>query len=68
MESRTTLHASAVGGRVGRPSCRWLRPVWTTGCNEPVPQDPNIIIVAVVNSPNNLDPRIGTDEISQRRP
>ena len=27
---------------------------------------PNVITVAVLSSPNNLDPRIGSDETSQR--
>jgi peptide/nickel transport system substrate-binding protein len=36
------------------------------GCSSGPPADPAIIRVAVVSSPNNLDPRIGTDEASQR--
>ena len=29
------------------------------------PRDPNVIVVAVQNAPNNLDPRVGTDAVSQ---
>ena len=29
------------------------------------PRDPNVIIVAVQSAPNNLDPRVGTDAVSQ---
>jgi peptide/nickel transport system substrate-binding protein len=29
------------------------------------PRDPNVIIVAVQSGPNNLDPRVGTDSVSQ---
>jgi peptide/nickel transport system substrate-binding protein len=28
-------------------------------------RDPNVIVVAVVSGPNNLDPRVGTDAVSQ---
>ncbi len=38
----------------------------TTACGTERPRDPAVLRVAVVNSPNNLDPRIGTDEASQR--
>ena len=40
--------------------------VWCAGCSRPTPPSPGIIRVAIVSSPNNLDPRIGTDEVSQR--
>ena len=36
------------------------------GCSRPTPPPPDTIRVAIVSSPNNLDPRIGTDEVSQR--
>ena len=36
-----------------------------SGCSEPAPQ-PGIITVAIPVSPNNLDPRFGTDENSAR--
>ncbi|HUK33377.1 MAG TPA: ABC transporter substrate-binding protein, partial [Vicinamibacterales bacterium] len=29
------------------------------------PRDPNVIVVAVQSAPNNLDPRVGTDAVSQ---
>ena len=35
-------------------------------CSRPAPLDPGIIRVAIVSSPNSLDPRVGTDEVSQR--
>lgn len=40
--------------------------VWCAGCGRQTPPPPGIIRVAIVSSPNNLDPRIGTDEVSQR--
>ena len=29
------------------------------------PRDPNVLVVAVQSAPNNLDPRVGTDSVSQ---
>ncbi len=37
-----------------------------TACATGASPDPAVIRVAVVTSPNNLDPRVGTDEASQR--
>jgi peptide/nickel transport system substrate-binding protein len=37
----------------------------TLGCNQP-PPEPGVITVAMYTSPNNLDPRYGTDAISGR--
>ena len=38
----------------------------TAGClHRPTP-NPNVIVVGVASGPNNLDPRIGTDEVSAR--
>jgi peptide/nickel transport system substrate-binding protein len=37
----------------------------TVGCSQPVPE-PGIITIAIPVSPNNLDPRFGTDENSAR--
>ena len=34
------------------------------GCQR-TPRDPNILIVAVQSGPNSLDPRVGTDSVSQ---
>jgi peptide/nickel transport system substrate-binding protein len=36
----------------------------TSGCLRRRPPDPNILIVGVTSGPNNLDPRIGTDDVS----
>jgi peptide/nickel transport system substrate-binding protein len=38
----------------------------TSGCTQARAYDPNIITIAVFASPNNFDPRIGTDEVSQK--
>ena len=38
--------------------------VVATACGRQ-PRDPNVIVVAVQNGPNNLDPRVGTDAVSQ---
>jgi len=35
-----------------------------TACSRP-PRDPNVIVVAIQSGPNNLDPRIGLDAVSQ---
>jgi peptide/nickel transport system substrate-binding protein len=36
------------------------------GCGARPSTDPNIITLAVFASPNNFDPRVGTDEVSQK--
>ncbi len=36
------------------------------GCLHRPVADPNVIVVAVVNGPNNLDPRVATDDASQK--
>ncbi len=38
--------------------------VAVAGCGR-APRDPNVLVVAVQSGPNNLDPRIGTDAVSQ---
>ncbi|MGH9346631.1 MAG: ABC transporter substrate-binding protein [Vicinamibacterales bacterium] len=38
----------------------------TAGCAAPIAADRGELVVAVQSAPNNLDPRVGTDEISQR--
>ena len=60
------------GGRIcqGRPSSRaaaaaCLLIVLAGGCAQPRPPG-NIIIVGTTNSATNLDPRVGTDEASQK--
>src|SRR5690606_14186284 len=35
-------------------------------CAERIPAPPGVIIVSLATGPNNLDPRIGTDEASQK--
>lgn len=35
-------------------------------CGSAPPLDPDVVTIAVPSSPNNFDPRIGTDETSQR--
>ena len=37
-----------------------------TGCGARPDADPNVITLAVFASPNNFDPRVGTDEVSQK--
>jgi peptide/nickel transport system substrate-binding protein len=40
---------------------------WTmAGCGARPNIDPNIVTLAVFASPNNFDPRVGTDEVSQK--
>ena len=36
------------------------------GCLQRPPSDPGAIVVSVTSSPNNLDPRLGTDDTSQK--
>jgi peptide/nickel transport system substrate-binding protein len=36
------------------------------GCRNSRPADPNVITLAVFASPANFDPRVGTDEVSQK--
>jgi peptide/nickel transport system substrate-binding protein len=40
--------------------------VGVLGCGPSRPADPNIITLAVFASPNSFDPRVGTDEVSQK--
>jgi peptide/nickel transport system substrate-binding protein len=37
-----------------------------TGCLHQPPINPNIVVVSVASGPNNLDPRLGTDDVSQK--
>jgi peptide/nickel transport system substrate-binding protein len=37
-----------------------------SGCLRRAADDPNIIVVSMTNGPNNLDPRMGTDDASQK--
>jgi peptide/nickel transport system substrate-binding protein len=45
--------------------CAALAGAAVSGCSEP-PREPGVITVAIPTSPNNLDPRFGTDEASAR--
>ncbi len=36
------------------------------GCLHRPVQDPDVLVVAVASGPNNLDPRVGTDDVSQK--
>ena len=38
----------------------------TTGCLRRPTLNPNVIVVGITSGPNNLDPRIGTDAVSQQ--
>jgi peptide/nickel transport system substrate-binding protein len=38
----------------------------TAGCLAPPASNPGVIVASVTSGPNNLDPRIGTDDTSQR--
>ena len=54
----------AGGARQGLPEpCSSL--LLLSGCSQPAPQ-PGVITIAIPVSPNNLDPRFGTDENSAR--
>jgi len=38
--------------------------VFSSGCLHRATDNPNVIVVGVTSGPNNLDPRIGTDDVS----
>ena len=40
--------------------------VLLSGCGQARLNDPGVVVIAVPTSPNNFDPRIGTDEVSQK--
>jgi peptide/nickel transport system substrate-binding protein len=50
--------------RLGR-TCLILLLLATSACLHSPARDPGIIVVGVVSGPNNLDPRVGTDAVSQ---
>src|SRR5262245_17240985 len=62
-----TSAATARSQRAGR-----LRPpalallLFCAGCLQRPVADPNVIVVALTNGPNNLDPRVATDDASQK--
>jgi peptide/nickel transport system substrate-binding protein len=35
-------------------------------CTGPPPDNPDVIVVGITSGPNNLDPRFGTDDVSQK--
>ena len=43
-----------------------LLPLATAACLHQPAANPNVIVVGILNGPNNLDPRIGTDDVSER--
>jgi peptide/nickel transport system substrate-binding protein len=48
---------------------RWLVVLLTSaaaGCIERPTPNPNIIVASMTSGPNNLDPRVGTDDVSQK--
>ncbi len=51
-----------------RPVVSWIAAACCTllACGGPPPPPSGFITLAVPGSPNNLDPRVGTDEVSQR--
>ena len=38
----------------------------TSGCLHRPTANPNVLVVGVTSGPNNLDPRIGTDDVSAK--
>jgi peptide/nickel transport system substrate-binding protein len=51
--------------RAGLEACLLLALLATGACLHAPARDPGVIVVAVVSGPNNLDPRVGTDAVSQ---
>ncbi len=47
-------------------ACASVAAALAIGCTAPRAQDRALLRIGVVSSPNNLDPRVGTDEASQR--
>jgi peptide/nickel transport system substrate-binding protein len=50
--------------QLGR-TCLILLLLATSACLRSPARDPGVIVVGVVSGPNNLDPRVGTDAVSQ---
>jgi peptide/nickel transport system substrate-binding protein len=61
--ARSRRSASRVGGTA--PYLALFLGLVGASCSSP-PTPPGYITVALVNSPNNLDPRVGTDDVSVR--
>jgi peptide/nickel transport system substrate-binding protein len=40
--------------------------LWASGCVRRPVTNPNVIVVAVVSAPDNLDPRVAADDVSQK--
>jgi peptide/nickel transport system substrate-binding protein len=47
-------------------ACLLLAACAATGCLQRPADDPNTIVVSLTSGPNNLDPRLGTDDASQK--
>ena len=56
--SRTSLYLSLCCLGFGVP--------FAAGCTQRRAVDPNVVTIAVFASPNSFDPRVGTDEVSQK--
>src|SRR5262245_12145870 len=41
-------------------------PLLLSACLDGPPADPDVLVVAMPNGPNNLDPRVGLDDASQK--
>ena len=50
----------------GLPATLLATLVGTSSCIHRATLNPNVIVVGVTSSPNNLDPRVATDEVSQK--
>src|SRR5215510_16320504 len=48
-----------------KAACLVLSLAATNACLHAPVRDPGVIVVGVVSGPNNLDPRVGTDAVSQ---
>jgi peptide/nickel transport system substrate-binding protein len=64
------LAACEIAGRmffsVSLCLCGFFVTALVAGCTRARAADPNVITLAVFASPNNFDPRVGTDEVSQK--
>jgi ABC-type transport system substrate-binding protein len=63
------LACSTMSGRLSRRSRLLFLVVFTAlacGCLRRPVSNPNVIVVAVVSAPNNLDPRVAADDVSQK--
>ena len=56
----------AAAPRTGRRRALAARALLRVACLQRPAANPNIIVVGITSGPNNLDPRIGTDDVSQK--